>query len=450
MPATSSDQDSPMIPDDEIAVFLTRFPTGVRDFVLHQKISDREYRILNPLELLGTQMAVRVLHALARSSPEQGLHFSLSRLLVQCLEYRGNRRHLIVEPWDLSDLRGDNLFQENRTQFARDCSEVQAERFRLVLSDQALPKQTEDDLYWGTFSTLPHVEDTFDDPVLGKFALEIHTLIVGDEEVESNIDVSEMRSAVQRAWGNYFEDFDIAVPRRQRRDLFKRLMSVAVRQASTLTERIAFAFVLRNAGSEALTRDQEFFSERERRLFDLRYGASEPLGKINIGFLYDYDDLHAELLNELASSLVRENSDSEWLLAEDVLRRHVQLLGELRDLRREVRADERRGTRQSRATRTPLPSIELSIDPQPDERTERPDANLIGEETLEWMRCILDRLKPRDRRRAQALLDANGDRAAAANSLGLSTETFNRQMRQTVRPNLESAMRLVREDEDES
>ena len=158
------------IADDEIVVFETRFPSGVRDFVLQQRIDHQTYQVINPLELLGTRMAVRVLNLLGSQSRELAAQFSLSRLLVQCLEYRGNRRHLVVEPWDVEDLRGERIFEGNRTDFARDCGEHQANRFQLIMAGAEEPEMPAGDLYWGTFSTLPTVEDMFDDPDLGEMA----------------------------------------------------------------------------------------------------------------------------------------------------------------------------------------------------------------------------------------------------------------------------------------
>ena len=51
--------------------------------------------------------------------------------------------------------------------------------------------------------------------------------------------------------------------------------------------------------------------------------------------------------------------------------------------------------------------------------------------------------------RAQALIDAGGDRGLAAKSLGLERGKFNAQFRQTVRPNLKKEMQRLEREEGE-
>lgn len=440
------DEHCSAISDTEIRVVTDIYPSETRDFIICKRIPCGLQQ-LNPIELLGTDMAVRVLeHAARMGHKDIAQQNALSRLLTQCLEYRGNRRHLICESWTEEDLRGDTMFERNRTELARDCGEEQARRFKVVMSGEQQSDLPSEELYWGSFTTLPQVEETFKDACLHSFANQLQQVMMGDGESPVTLDVMEMRKKVKSAWNNQFTEFNLDVPRRDRRPLFKRLMSVAIRQASNLTERIANAFVLKNLGPTALQRDQSTFNNRERKLFDLRYGNCEALGKINIGFLYEYDELHAELINQFANSLIDDKPEDAWQQAETNLRRHVQLLGELRDLRRVVRADQRKSTRDRGARKLPRPKVDAGSGAQPDSKAKAPEASLLNIEMMNELKRVVDRLKPRDRARAQALIDAGGDRGLAAESLGLDRTTFNNQFRQTVRPNLKKEMKkLARE-----
>ena len=121
------------IPDGDVCFVLSNFPSGVRDWVLHLR-SDDGVEVINPIMLLGTETACQLIARTHKSSPDVAHQFLLSRLLVQCLEYRGVSRHLVVEPWSEKDLRGESFFENNRTQLARDYSILQAERYQLVMS----------------------------------------------------------------------------------------------------------------------------------------------------------------------------------------------------------------------------------------------------------------------------------------------------------------------------
>lgn len=437
------------ISDSEIRVATDTYPSETRDFIICKQ-TPGGLQQLNPIELLGTDMAVRILKYTASTHDEDlAQQNALSRLLTQCLEYRGNRRHLICEPWTEEDLRGDTMFENNRTQFARECGVKQAQRFQVVMSGEQKCDLPSEDLYWGSFTTLPQVEDTFTDVELQRFADQMQHLVAGEGDADVTLEVTGMRRRVKAAWDNQFNDFDLDTPKRDRRSLFKRLMSVAIRQTSNLTERIAYVFVLKSLGSTALQRDQPTFSEREKKLFELRYGNCEALGKINIGFLYEYGELHAELINQFANSLIADKPDVAWQQAETDLRRHVQLLDELRELRRFVRADQRKSTRDRGARKLPRPRVDAGTGNQADSKATPPDQNLFDTEMMNELKRVVDRLKPGDRMRAQALIDAGGDRGLAAKSLGLERGKFNAQFRQTVRPNLKKEMQRLEREEGE-
>jgi hypothetical protein len=441
--ADDSDSDI-QIDDNEVVVCRSTFPNGVRDFVLHRRTDEHALRVLNPLELLGTNMAVRVLQGAGRLSAENAAQFSLSRLLVQCLEYRGNTRHLIVEEWDDGDLRGERLFEGNRTEFARDCSVQQARRYQLVMSGAEAPLLPGEHLYWGAFSTLPGVQDVFEDSDLGDLAIKLLARIEGDGNGNATIDIHWLRTLIKQAWTDHFSDFELDVSKRARRDLFKKLMSVAVRQASTLMRQIAYALTLQKLAPRL--RENFQLTEREEKLFEIRYGSFRPLGNINIGFLFGDGDLHTELLNNLGNSLVSEKSETEVQKAEDDLYRHVQLLSEVRDLRCDVRAEQRRTTRLSKARALPGPRIQA--EGQEDVSAPRPDDNMISTETQAELKRLLPRLKERDRIRVKAIIQSGGDKRAAAELLNVEPEVFMRRYRQTTQKNVKAAAKLLQKQED--
>ncbi len=433
------------INDSEVVVVRSDYPSGVRDFVLHLRTESETPRVLNPLELLGTNMAVRVINFLGRESTQSALQFALSRLLVQCLEYRGNTRHLIVEDWTDNDLRGEHLFEGNRTDFARDCSVEQAQRYNLVMCGAESPQLTAADQYWGTFSRLPPVEDMFDDPELGALAIQLMEKIEGQGEGNVSVDIAWLRSLLSQCWRENFSNFDLNTGVRQRRVLFKKLMSVAVRQSSTMTRQVAYAVSIRNLDASARTAFQ--LSDREERLFEIRYGSYRPLGNINIGFLFGDGELHTELLNSLGRSLVSGDPEETYLAAEEELYRHVQLLGELRDHRREARAEQRRTTRLNRARR--LPQARVVPEGQEDVSSPSPEANIRATESLAVLEQVLPLLNERDRERVEAIINAGGDRRAAAELLNVDPVVFMRRYRQTTQHNVNAALERVRQQEED-
>jgi hypothetical protein len=84
----------------------------------------------------------------------------------------------------------------------------------------------------------------------------------------------------------------------------------------------------------------------------------------------------------------------------------------------------------------------LPAEGQEDKRSPDPVEAALRAEELELLQRILPHLKPRDRKRLEALLVCNGDRFAAATQLGLSLAVYSRQLRQTVLP---AVRRLLRD-----
>lgn len=66
-----------------------------------------------------------------------------------------------------------------------------------------------------------------------------------------------------------------------------------------------------------------------------------------------------------------------------------------------------------------------------------------AEERIAEYKELLHMLKPNDRARAQAFIDANGDRAKAAELLGLTPMQYSQQLRQTTKKNVKIARNML-------
>ena len=425
------------IPDGDVCFLQSNFPSGVRDWVLHLR-TDNHIRIANPIELLGTDTACQLLHATHQRYPDLATQFTFSRLLVQCLEYRGNSRHLVVEPWSERDLRGETFFENNRTQLARDFGVEQAHSFKLFMSGQKQSEKSREEVYWGTFSALPKVEDSFEDEELKRFAVQLSLNVLGEKEGDTVVEMSSFKKQVKGLWKNYFSEFELDTVKRQRRKLYDRLLSVAVRQSSSLMRQIAYTLLLK--GMPQKDHASFEFTRRESKLFEIRYGSHAPLGNINIGFLHEYDEHHADLLNELGRALVCDTPDQQIQVAEQKLFRSVQLLDEYRESRKEIRKDQRRQTRQNKQKKPPKDTRWERVEPV-DTREKAPDARLEIHELLEGAKLILDYLKPRCRQRVQALIAADADWAKAAAAESVDERKFQKRFMETTVPNIETAIK---------
>lgn len=426
--------------DEEYKTLVTELPAGIRDFRIHRQIDKQTFAAQNPLELLNTKTAVNVLEQLRKIPGANPNSWVLSRLLVQCVGYSRAQKHLVADYWDESTLRGDKFTVDTQSALALDLKSAQSHDFEVVRSacnsDFKVPAD-----YWGTFSRLPPVADEFQDRELDSFCDQLLQRLTQQLNPENQIEISDLRKTIDNWWNGYFEDFQLSTKRRDRRMLFKRLMSVAIRQVSSMTEQIAHAIVLRDASFMARMTSL-FQCERERRLFNLRYGACEALGGINIGFLYDCGDLHAELVNNLASALVTEHSDKAWQAAELQLRKHVYLLGKSRERSTQIESDRKRQQRAKFAGKSPGKSV------QPENHCDKKaiipggDDGWLGE-LRERKDAILPLLKVRDRAKVEAVLKCEGDFTAAAAELCLARKQLMRQWRETVLPNIQKTLQNI-------
>ena len=425
------------ISDSDICFLQTNYPSGVRDWVLHLR-TEKSLRIANPIELLGTDMVSRLIRKTNELDPDLAAQISLSRKLIQCLEYRGSTRHLIVETWSEDHLRGDKFLENNCTQLAKDLSASQAESFKLVMDGSRDAEIDREELYWGTFSALPKVEDTFEDGELEKLAKQLDARIMRDAQQGT----AALRKQLKKCNKERFSDFQLETPKQKRRELFRKLMSVSVRQCSSLMRQIAYALLLKPMSHEV---QQAFeFKPKEAVLFEIRYGSHTPLGSINIGFLHEYDEHYAGLLNELGRVLVCDTQDQEIHVAEQQLFRNVQLLDEFRKSRKDIRKDQRQQTRLNKRKNPPKDTRWERIEPA-DTREKAPDANLEIRELLEETKLIFDDLKPRCQKRVKTLLAANVDWEEAAQAEGIDKKKFKQRFMETTVPNIHRAINRKRQ-----
>ena len=92
-----------------------------------------------------------------------------SFLLFLIAEYRGNRRHLeSVNRGPKKTFVATRCSRTTAPKFARECGVKQAQRFQVVMSGEQKCDLPSEDLYWGSFTTLPQVEDTFTDVELSE------------------------------------------------------------------------------------------------------------------------------------------------------------------------------------------------------------------------------------------------------------------------------------------
>jgi hypothetical protein len=423
-------------------VDVYRSQTGTRDFVIRRQV-DAQVEDINPMQLLGLPEATRIIERFRSQHPAQALVLALVRLLVACLEYRGNRRHLVVEEWGTEDLRGEALSAGTRTDHARDRADEQAEQYRVVTTGELPPAGSLAEIFWAAHTELPWLPGTFEDANLGAFARALYFELVPEGEGVFDVDGPALQSRIGRLWRTHFADLDIPIASRERRPLFRRLMAATIRLASQVNLWVAklviFDFLRHGSGHYG----PDEFAADEQSLLELRYGACRALGDINIGLLCGCGPLFAELVNVYAISLLGGASVEVRANVEQHLRDHFFLLGELRRRRRLARAAQRRELRDRYAD--PLPKgRRVAPEHEADQTAESPPEQAIFNEEWGMLESLLPRLKKRDQRRLRALLEWQGNRRAAAESLGLDLEIFSRQLRQTTLPNLREAVAELR------
>lgn len=407
------------------------FPGGLRDFEFNfSEAGESDHDAERPLPFLLTDRASWLLERIEPAQPVVARQIFLSQILSNCLIYRSNKRHLVVEPWGQNEIDGTALRTGSQSLFRRDLSREQADEFRLVTTGEAPPAGSLAEVFWDAHVTTPRIPDVFDDPQMGEMALSLLELLNPNDDRRNELHVSRIRSTISDLWSNHFSDLDLIIRLRERRNVFKRLMSATIRLASQFNGKIARLYVL------DIIRGGEFGSDdindRESKLLELRYGGCRALEDVNVGLLFGCEGMYAELVNDYAQVLAF-GDDDEIVVCEHSLNQYFALLRSFRTRRTHARRIERQERRKGHQDY--LPAARVQAQGQPDGSACDPSSSK-AEYPSEILALLLQHLHERDASRLQALIDADGDRSSAAETLGMTITKFSRQWRQTVRPNI--------------
>jgi hypothetical protein len=417
------------VAETSVPMLVTTFPSGIRDFLLLQPAQDGAFEALHPLKLLELNRTARLIERVAREQESLALVMALCRLLVPCLRYRGSGRHLLVEPWSMTDLRGESLPVDARTEFARELSVEQAREFQAITTGQKPAEGSLAELFWDAQTNLPALPPAFDDLDLGRLAKALYFFLVPKGHGLVEVDAPSLAAKVERLRAQGFAPLELGIPARQLRPSFRKLLAVTVRYSSQLTGAVAEEWV-----AQRLRRAHRCpVNQAEKELLTLRYGASRVLNDINVGFLFGSGPLLADLVNDYFLTLAGIRPEADRARAEELLRKFIYLLGGFQQRRKTARAQERREDRQRHADRMPQ-GPRRPADFQADRSALAPDRNAAIQEELERLKALLPLLKDRDAERLRAFIDCDGNRKAAATKLGIEHEVYSRQLRQTVFP----------------
>jgi len=408
-------------------VQIRAFPDGTRDFQF--VFPETEEATGRALPFLFTERAPWLLEQIEKVQPATARQVFLAQLLSCCLIYRGNRRHLIVEPWSEDEIDGTVLKTGPQTLLRQNFSRDQADEFRLVTSGELPPTGTLAEVFWDAHVTTPRLPNVFEDPSMGEMALALLSLFNLNSQARNELPTSQIRSALSEMWSKSFSSLTLKTPKRERRRVFNKLMSATIRFASQFNGQIARIYVLdiiRNGECGAVD-----INDREDALIELRYGGCRALEDVNVALLYCCDGIYADLTNDYARSLAIGTA-AEVCECEQTLNSYFSLLRSFRKRRRLARSAERRERRQSSQDFLPAPRVQAKD--QKDSKAQNP-AEQNSELPKEIFALLMEQLKDRDARKLKALVDAEWDRAAAAESLGLTV------VHQTIKPNMRRVIR---------
>lgn len=430
------------LPDDlqerDIELRVTQFPSGCRDFFLVQRDEDGKPQSLSPLELLVLDRAADLIEQ--ESFPPKALNLALCRLLAPSVRTERVGRHLVVEEWTESKVKGETLGDETRSYFAQELSRAQADKWSLVTSGQEAPEGNLAALMWEAVTHLPALPARFEDPDLGKFgkALYFHLVPEGHGRAEF-AGWREINEKIEQCRTNDFAPLGLPFSPTQLRKLFRKYMAVMVRWTSKMTGQLALGVINAKLGEASP------LTERELALLNLRYGDSAIFGKINVGFLLDCGPLFTEFFNDIGRSIANGAKNAESTLAANELLKFVYLHRNYLRFRTHARRDKKayrracffdsKGTRQRR--------IEDNEDFAGRDREPVKEAAVLEEMVLLEEKILpqLERHKPHYAELLRLLIGHGGNFDAAAKDAGLSTRKFKRRLRETVFP---TAKRIAR------
>ncbi len=195
--------------ESDLQLQTSEFPSGHRDFTLVRTNDDGTTVPLSPLELLKLDRAAELIEQ--EENEPKAMNQALCRLLVPSLRTSRVGRHLVVEPWSDSAIRGMTLPDETNTALARELSREQAEQWRVVKSGKHTLEDPLETTFWDAVSDLPSVRRTFDDPKLGAFGKALYFQIVPPGTGRLELEGSEPQAIVERCRKTDFADLNLGL-----------------------------------------------------------------------------------------------------------------------------------------------------------------------------------------------------------------------------------------------
>ena len=407
------------------------FPNGTRDFQF--VFPETEEATGSALPFLFTDCAPWLLERIEQETPQVAKQVFLAQLLSCCLEYRGNRRHLVVENWGQREIDGSSI-RSGSDNFRRQLSLEQAEEFRLVTSGQLPPSGTLAEVFWDAHVTTPRLPNVFEDELMGEMAIALLNVLNPISESRNELRTSQIRSTIWRMWSEEFSDFDLNASKRERRPVFKRLMSATIRFASQFNGEVARVYVLDSIRRGEIGSTD--ISSAENKLIELRYGGRRSLEDINVALLFGSDGLYRGLINDYGQALAQGN-ETAIEECEQLLAGYFALLQSSRERQRIASNTERRERRQRHQDFLPAPRIQAQD--QPDVSVEEP-TNSSAEIPSELLAVLAPELKARDWNKFEALVEADWNWELAAERLQIPRTNLRKQWRETVRKNVLAAL----------
>ncbi|MCA9123914.1 MAG: hypothetical protein H6822_30155 [Planctomycetaceae bacterium] len=415
--------------ESDIHLTTTVFPSGERDFCLW-KTSEAGVRVpINPLELLVLDRAVDVIDEQARSNEPRAMNQALCRLLVPSVKTKRVGRHLVIEPWSAEAIRGETLADETGTSFAVELSQAQAEQWRVVQHSEENPSGLLEEVFWDAITELPSLQRQFDDPDLGKFGKALYHHLIPPGEGREVVECwSNLTKEIERCRADDFRDLGLGFDRNYVRQLYRKYMAVTIRWTSKMTAKVARSVI------DALHDDITSLSPSEQVMHELRYGAAECFGKINVGFLFGCGPMFECFFNDIYRSIASEGAQSENCEAMNELLRFVYLQRHYFELRKHARRDEKQQQRTKYQDSYPGERESPASLIDPGARSPH-DLMAISEEMLILQDEILpamEREKPKQAKLLRLFIEHAGNVDAIADATGLSDRQVTRQLKETV------------------
>lgn len=430
--------------ESEILLRTSKFPSGNRDFTLSRTNDKGEFIPLNPLELLKLDRSADLIEAMDNKA--EALNLALCRLLVPSLRTSRVGRHLVVEPWSESVVRGETLPEETRTEFARELSREQADQWRVVQSGECTLEDPLESVFWDAVTDLPFLKRRFDDSDLGAFGKALYFQMVPPGTDRFELDGWEPGAIVESCKENGFAELNLDLSARELQKLYRKYMAVTVRWTSKLTGQLAHQLV------EERRSDNRPLTPAEQTMLDLKYGAAESFGKINVGFLFGCGPLFETFFNNIYRSIANEEQLAEQNQATTDLLHFVYLYRNYLRLRAYARLQEKQGQRDrfwddipghddgSRINLDDLIEPPVDGEASPFDRAVKAEALLLLKEQVI---PELEVSRPKQARLLKLYIDCNYDMEAAAIAADLTTRNFERRLQYAISGSVAEVVRRL-------